>query len=275
MEPLHENRWEQSLEQLARRMEYPPTPDIVADIRPRTTDRDARSSRRPSSVVGRQPRGRPSPVSRRLAWAWIIIALIAAAALAVPQTRAAVMSLFARIGAIDIQIDEAAPAPRPTLAVTAAPGPSGDTVRHSMALFEMGEAVTLDEARRSVDFLLALPPGLGQPDEVYAHPQVDVPAVTLVWRDDGGVALSLTEIGAAGFALKMVAEENVKWVHAGDRDAVWIEGPHTLHLFGHQEDGRLLIESNVLVWTDENVTYRLEGDRTEVEMIAIAESMAE
>ena len=40
------------------------------------------------------------------------------------------------------------------------------------------------------------------------------------------------------------------------------------------EAGSLLIESNVLIWADDEITYRLEGDLSEEEMVEIAESLS-
>ena len=262
MEPRLDNTFDRSLEQIARRFEYPPTPDIAAASRPRTTGDGRRSMLDSPSVV------------RRLSWTVALIALAVAALFAIPQTRAAVLSFFARIGAIDIFIDETAPTPSPT------PGPaepslapSGGAVEHSLALFELGEPVGLDEARRLAEFALAVPAALGEPDEVYAHRNVELPAVTLVWRDEDGAPLSLTEIGIAEFAMKLVGEEGVRHFWVGDRPAVWLTGPHRLQLLGYLESGSLLIESNVLVWADGGVTYRLEGNLTQEEARAIAESL--
>ena len=114
---------------------------------------------------------------------------------------------------------------------------------------------------------------MGEPDEVYAHRNVELPAVTLVWRDEDGAPLSLTEIGIAEFAMKLVGEEGVRHFWVGDRPAVWLTGPHRLQLLGYLESGSLLIESNVLVWADGGVTYRLEGNLTQEEARAIAESL--
>ena len=265
MEPKADTTFEQSIERLARRFEYPATPDVVVATRPPTDD-----GRRPPENSG----GRRSAVGGRLAWALLLIALLGAATLAVPQTRAAVRTLFARIGAIDVFIDETAPTPTtaPTGAsATAIPGP----VEHSLALFELGEPVTLDEARRRVEFEIALPGSLGEPDEVYIHRNVDLPAVTLVWRNEGSAPLSLTQIVAEAFAMKMVAEESVRWIQLDGRDAVWLEGPHRLQLFGETERNSLLIESNVLIWSTVGVTYRLEGELGQAEMVAIAESVVD
>ncbi len=259
MEPTHNTSWERSLENLAQRFEYPETPDIAAGIGQRTTDH------RPQNAAGWW-----SSVGYRLAWVAIGIAVLLVGALAVPQTRAALLSLFARIGAIDIFIDDTAPPvtpddPKPTTAPDL-------TVSHSTALIALGRATTMDEARRLTDFALVVPAALGEPDEVYSHR--DLPATTFVWRGEGGELLSLTEIGIAEFAMKLVGEDGARHVLVGDRPAVWIEGPHTVQLPGYREAGSLLIESNVLIWADDEITYRLEGDLSEEEMVEIAESLS-
>lgn len=258
MEPTHDTTWENSLARLAQRYEYPTTPDIA----------------------GRQPAvaARPPAVRGRLAPALLVIALIIAVLFAIPQTRAAVLSFFARIGAIDIFIDETAPTPLPTTAPQATGAPTAtipETVRHSLALYELGEPVALDEARRLADFDLVVPAALGEPDEVYVHRNIDLPAVTLVWHPAGGVPLSLTEIGVAAFAEKMTRDENVKMTIVNGRPAVWLTGPHRLQLLGNWRENSLNIESNVLIWAAGDVTHRLEGDLSEAEMVAIAESLAE
>ena len=258
MEPTHDTGWEQAVAQMARHFEYPATPDIAAGRR-HTTDHG------PQTTAGRR-----SAVAGRLAWAALLIAVLLVGALAVPQTRAALMSLFARIGAIDIFIDETAPPVTPDdLKPTTAPDL---TVSHSTALIALGQATTMDEARRLSDFPLVVPTALGEPDEVYSH--TGPPATTFVWRGEGDELLSLTEIGIAEFAMKLVGEEGARHIVVGGRPAVWIEGPHTVQLLGYMEAGSLLIASNVLIWADDEVTYRLEGDLSEREMVAIAESLS-
>ena len=261
MERRSNNIFEQALEQMARGLEYPPTPDMAAAVRSRTTDDRRRIERGPWSVV------------RRLSWALLLIALAVAALFAIPQTRAAVLSLFARIGAIDIFIDDIVPPPPPEAPTTLPVAPSGGAVEHALALFELGEPVGLDEARRLTDFAIAVPAALGQPDEVYVHRDAAPPAVTLVWRDEDGTPISLTEIGAEAFATKLVAEEGVIWLKIGGQGAIWLEGPHQLQLLGHLKTNSLLIESNVLIWAADEITYRLEGDLSQLEMVAVAESI--
>ena len=281
MEPRPEMNWEHSLEQLARRFEYPPTPDVAA-VAAAVARRQMPDGRpQPESHV--KSGDHPSSVVRRLTWAFVILALLAAAALAIPQTRAAVLSLFARIGAVDIFIDETVPTATPPAEESGAIGPPptaapptatlAGRVDHSMALFDLGRPVTPEEARQSADFASVLPAALDAPDEAYAHNNVDLPAVTFVWREEDGAPLSLTEIGIGAFAMKMVGEDGVRPVQVGDQPAVWIAGPHMLQLLGYTEATSLLIESNVLIWAAGDVTYRLEGKLTLDEARTIAESV--
>jgi hypothetical protein len=227
-------------------------------------------------------------VIRRLAWAVLIIALVASAALAAPQTRAALLSLFARVGAINIFIEEAEPTLTPTATPTArpttdrpsavvaletaTPRPTFGPAAHSLELFELGEPSSLAEAQQLADFSLTVPTALGEPDEVYVHRGVDLPAVTLVWRGADG-PLSLTEIGVAEFANKFTLELAAEAVIVNGRPAVWLEGPHRLQLLDNWQEDALLIDSNVLIWAADGVTYRLEGGRSAAAMVAIAESL--
>lgn len=276
MSEMHTPAWEQSLEQMARRFDYPPTPEMAAAVRQMTADRRHSGG------------GRPMATGRRLAWALVLLLALAAGLLAVPQTRAALLSFFARVGAIDIFIDETAPTPTtppstPQAAILPPPAADStgsplatsapDPLPHALSLMALGEPVTLAEAERRVRFTPRLPDALGEPDEVYLHRDVDLPAVTLVWRAAGESPLSLTQIGVAEFARKLVAEETVQDVTIGDRPGIWLEGPHTLLLFGDWQPNRLLIASNVLIWVQDGITYRLEGDITLDEARRIAESV--
>jgi hypothetical protein len=253
MEPSKDFDWEASLQEIAQRFDYPPTPDLAA-----ITQHPAAGRRRDLSG----PRA-------RLAWALLVVAFLLMGLLAVPQTRAAVLSIFARVGAIDIFIDEAAPTAQP-----ATLSPDSGSVGHSLVLHQLGRSSTLTEARQIALFPIAVPAELGEPDEVYVHTNIDLPAVTLVWRSAGGSTLSLTEIGMPQFAQKMIYQQ-VQWVTVGDSEAAWLEGPHSLQLLGDWESNHLLIDSNVLIWTAGDMTYRLEGDLEPDEARRIAESLVE
>jgi hypothetical protein len=275
MESIHNDSWERSLEAIAQHFDYPLTPDIAAAIRPRLAG--GRQQKRATP--------RPLVVGYRLAWAALLLVLLAAGLMAVPQTRAAVLSFFARIGAIEIFIDETAPTVVPTVEEesSASPAPAvagstpnlpSDNAAHSLELFELGEPATLDEASRAVGFSPAIPEALGRPDEVYIHDdRQNPPSVTLVWRSDDGSPLSLTQIDAPGFGVKMVSTQGVKSLRVGGVPAVWLKGPHKLQLLDSWQESDLLIASNVLIWELDGLTYRLEGDLTEAEMVSIAESI--
>lgn len=270
MEPTPDTHWEQSLEQVARRFDYPPTPAITGMRRGRIPTVDGRPPTTDSPSGGR-----PSAVGRRrLAWALLVVAFTAAL-LAAPPTRAALLSFFARIGAIDIFIDESAPLAPPPTDVPATSTTVAGSVEHSLALVTLGEPTTPAEAARRLGFAPRVPAALGEPDEVYLHRDVDLPAVTLVWRAPDGAPLSLTQIAVAEFARKMVNEGGVEETTVNSAGAMWLPGPHTLLLFGDMQPNPIPIASNVLIWVGNGYTYRLEGDLTLEEAVAIAESVGE
>lgn len=262
MEQTPDTRWEQALERVARRFDYPPTPPPAAARRPATS----------TPTAG----GRPSPGGHRLAWGLAVLALVALALLAVPPTRAALLSLFARVGAIDIFIDESAPPAPPPTAVPATPPTeaAASSAVHSLALATLGEPATAAEAAQRLGFAPRVPAALGEPDELYLHRDVDLPAVTLVWRGPDGAPLSLTQIAVAEFARKMVSEGGVQETTVNGATAMWLLGPHRLLLFGDGPPNAGLITSNVLIWASDGFTYRLEGDLTLAEARRIAESVA-
>lgn len=267
MESLTDNQWERSLSDVAGRFDYPPTPPLAAAVGRR---------RRAAQPVAR----RPAATGRRLAWGLAVLVLVALALLAVPQTRAALLSFFARVGAIEIFIDEAAPTAEPTAVPTPAPPPTTEpstasttAVGHSLALAALGEPTTLVDAAQRIGFTPRIPAALGEPDEVYLHRDVDLPAVTLVWRGPDGAPLSLTQIAIAEFARKMVSQGGVRETTVNGAVAMWLSGPHMLLLFGDGPSNPIPITSNVLIWAGDGYTYRLEGELTLEEAVAIAESL--
>ncbi|WP_374685509.1 hypothetical protein [Promineifilum sp.] len=291
-------QWERSLEQLARRFDYPATPDVAAVVLNRIADSGRRATDDRRQAAGR----RPLAAGRgRLVWTLLALALIMTGLLAVPQTRAAILSLVTRIGAITIFTDETAPTALPSTALPPTPQPSpppaaapagqlplipstatpvatlaaspSPPVAHSLELFQLGEPVTLDEARQSAPFAPVEPAALGAPDEVYIHRNVDLPALTLVWRKADDALLSLTQIGVPEFASKLIHDEGVTFTFVGEWPAVWLEGPHMLQLLGNWQANSLLIDSNVLIWADGEITYRLEGAFDLAEARRIAESI--
>jgi hypothetical protein len=175
---------EEQIQAIAATFPYPPTPDIASGVRRRLAARQ-------------QPKTRL--VSRRLAWALVVLLLLLAGSLAVPQVRAAVLRIF-RAGAITIFVPEE---PEETAVPTATPisratptTPAQATRAQDVLLAPAGE-MTLTEVRTRTTKELYIPEGWGPPDRVY-HQTHDWPGVVIfVWLEPGSeenVRLSLFQI---------------------------------------------------------------------------------
>jgi hypothetical protein len=267
----------QSTEQLegqlraaALTLSYPPTPDIAGAVRRRL-------------AAQRRTRQR----SLRLALG-LLAALLAL--MAVPQVRAAVARAI-QIGAIRIIFEEPTSLPAPTTPAaapvpTATPAPAIITATPIASLLDLAGETSLEEARQRVSYqikLPAYPEELGPPERVFVQRVDRQMMVVLVWLDPeqpGGIRMSLSIIQSdmpleKSFAVKtgvtILQEANV-----GSRRAIWVQGPHFLQIRqGNSTDYtlRYLVEGNVLIWTDGELTYRLESGLTLAEAIRVAESV--
>jgi hypothetical protein len=273
--------WEARLRATARTFPYPPTPDIAGAARSRL---DAESAR-------------PVRLRPRLAWAVIAVLLILGGLLAVPQVRAAVVQ-FLQIGAIRIFLAEPTPTMTPTLTPSPSPLPPAVVTSSSISteepptatpqptptplssVLDLAGETTLAEAQAQVGFPIHLPtypPDLGPPERVFLQ-DLGGPVVVLVWLDPeqpDRVRLSLHQLGPGTFGQKFeppVVRETT--VHG--KPAVWTEGPYLLQFQrGGQTvyDTRRLVTGHVLVWVEEDITYRLETDLSLEEAVQIAESL--
>jgi len=255
---------EQQIQQIAATFSYPPTPDIAAVVRHRL-----------KAATNQAPWYR----SPRLAWAVVLLLVVLAGTMAVPQVRAAVLRIF-RAGAITIFVPEATATAVPPTATTptqlsalqtATPQP---LVAQDVLLGLAGET-TVAEVQRQLDRPLFMPEGWPLPDRVY-YQDHDWPAVVIfVWLEAGSadeVHLALYQINAPTFAYKQA--EVVQATTLNGREAFWIEGGHWLQL----QDGRvqpwLFVEGNVLIWWAEGgITFRLESGLSLVEAKQLAESL--
>jgi hypothetical protein len=213
-----------------------------------------------------------------------MVLLILGGLLAVPQVRAALVE-YLQIGAVRIFLVEptatATPPPAtvsPAKPATATPPPSPTPLA---SLLDFAGATTLAEAQAQVDFpirLPAYPADLGEPNRVFLQ-DMGGPIVILIWtRPDqpDQVRLSLHMVGPGAFVGKgppVTLEETT----VNGQPAYWTEGPYLLKIRRNdqiQEDMRRLIEGHVLIWTEDNITYRLETDSSLAEAVRIAESLA-
>src|SRR5215218_9620226 len=230
---------ERALTDLAASLELPPTPDLAAAV-------SARLERAPAPA---RPAGR-----RRWAWRWLgglggwrrlavaglaVLLLAAAVLVASPPTREAVAR---RLGLRGIGVELGGPPP-PTVTTT----PGG---RLELGL---GDRVTLEEARRRVDWPVLVPAaGLGQPDAVYVNEAVPSGGrVDLVYRARPGLPASpFTDVGllitefqgqpTPEFLKKVTTMGVVEQVTVGGESGYWFSGEP--HFFTYQDAAGTLRE---------------------------------
>jgi hypothetical protein len=261
---------------------YPPAPDVVTDVVAAVRRRLA--EQQPTATTGYR-RGRLRPV-------WVIAALLVAclALLAVPQVRAGLVS-WLQIGAVRVFVGE--PTASPTAATTGtplalvpAPVATSDLPAQTETMTPMSArevilslagATTLAEAQAEAAYPLLLPsypPDLGRPDHVFRQRQNMGDTIIMIWLEPdrpNEVRLALYQIHVPDYVIKyhnLIEETTVN-----GRRAIWFEGGHLLQLVDGRSSQQLFVEGNVLLWTDGDVTYRLESHLSLAEALAIAESL--
>lgn len=248
------DRFENRLKELAGEFSYPTTPPIARE------------------VIGRIRK--PARPSRKLAWALVILLLAFASLMAVPTVRAAVIE-FIQIGVVYIfPSNEAQPAetPEPKTTVTVVP----------TSLIPFLESIsgetTLTEARRIADYPIALPTypiDLGEPDRVFVQDTGEAMTI-LLWNDEANpeqVKMSLHLIPPGSWVLKKANPEIIEMTSVNGQQAVWTTGPYPLIMNNRDIQFTRLIEGHVLIWTEDDLTYRLETNLSMEEAIKIAESL--
>lgn len=232
---------EQRLTELGGAIAFPPTPELTV----------------PAVVHARSRR------PRRLVRIALVLAVLLAAGLSVlavsPGARSALRDLIGLGGVSLVRVDEL---PRPG----APPG------------YMPGRAVTLDEARRAVDYELRLPEvGADRlPREVLLDDHVAGGAVSFVWCCEPSLLLTqFLGTSSIDYVQKLaVPATRVEETSVGGRAGYWIEGGrHTVAFIdssGTFHDTPSRIAGNVLLWRDGAVTLRLEGRISKAEALAIA-----
>jgi hypothetical protein len=250
---------EARLGDLAAAYAYPPTPDIAAHERRRVAAGQSVAAQPPT------PSFRPA---RLLAGAVAAALLLFAVALLVPQTRAALLTFF-DVGAIRILADE-----QPATAVS----------RSGRRLVDLAGETTLADVSTNVTFdvlLPAYPADLGSPDLVYLQQveaaEFDEQVVILTWLDPAApdeTRLSLYQIAVPFYGIKQATLEVIRETRVNGQPAFWVEGPHRLQRQDGDYQEWFFVPGNVLIWTDGQMTYRLESGLSLEEAIRIAESLA-
>ncbi len=237
---------EQQIITLARTLAYPPTPDVVQSIRQQEAKR---------------PRPRTFPLRRAAALALVVV-ILCVSLWAVPQVRAAIAEWW-QMGAVRIFPIQSTPSP------TGTPLPTPD-------LSALGSPMTLTEAQAEDNFPILSSPDLGPPEVVYVRQDHEPAVVSLVWFDAAApeqIKAMLWQISQPLYASKWIFVDQMQDTQVHGLPAFGVTGPHYLQLLNSTASPPRLVTNTVLIWTDDSMTYRLEGDFTLEEAVRLAESL--
>jgi hypothetical protein len=216
----------------------------------------------------------PRRSGRRLPGRWwmpLAAMVLLALLLVVPQARAEIQSLI-RIGAVRIGLvpqPHATPVPGATPTTTPLPSP-----------LDLAGATTLAQARAQAGIPILLPtypPNLGPPRYVFLQ-DLGGPMVALVWVDParpGSVRLALFELSNSIYVYKSGAQVVAQTTVDG-QPALWTDGPYIVQVLvnGQVVQGtRRMVTGHALIWTANDITYRLETDQPLDQAVRIAASL--
>jgi hypothetical protein len=266
MSELERELFEQRLISIANRLDYPRTPDIAAAVMTRL---------RPST--------RPRFISRKLAWSLTILIVLFSSLMLIPPVRAAIIE-FIQIGIVRIF-------PRPTelpidtinTATFQAITPMTATASFPSAtlipsLIRIAGETTLAGAQQRVNYSILLPtypPDLGQPDYVFVQ-DAEGEMTILVWLDPQQpeqVLMSLHFVPSGSWAIDKAEPKVIEETDVNGQRAIWATGPYPLRLYNGDLDLTRLIDGQVLMWVEGDITYRLETGLPLEEALKIAESL--
>ena len=254
-------------------LEYPRTPDITGPVMRRI------------AVAGKgrggRGEGRQGWVSRRMAWALMLVVVLCSSLMVIPPARAAILE-FIQIGVVRIFPAEPTPltAPQPessTVApVTATAAPTAQPL--IPILEKLAGEMTLEEAQRNVDYpilLPAYPPDLGSPDRVFVQ-DADGAMTILVWIDPqkpDEVLMSLHFLPSGSWAVKKIEPTRIQETEVNGQRAIWAIGPYPVRYSNGDIDFTRLVDGHVLIWAQGDVTFRLETRLSLEEAVRVAESL--
>src|SRR5687768_675238 len=263
MNELEQELFEKRLISISKGLDYPRTPDIAYSV-----------------MTHLRPSTRPRFLSRRLAWSLTILLILFSSLMLIPPARAAIIE-FIQIGVVRIFGSPATPPveeiPSTVAPITATPGPTLPAL--IPILEDIAGEMTLEEAQQTLDFPILLPsypPDLGDPDRIFVQDAEGKMAI-LVWVDlrqqSEQILMSLHFIPRGSWAIDKAEPAVIQETSVNGQRAIWAVGPYPLRLYNGDLQFRRLIDGHVLIWEEENITYRLETDLPLEEAIKIAESL--
>ena len=263
---MSELDFENQMHSIAKKMNYPRTPDIAGRVM--------------SRIV---PVTKPRFFSRRVAWSLTLIVVLLFSLMLIPPVRAAVIE-FIQIGIVRIFPRPTEPpieipltaTPRSLAPVTATPYLDSSTLLFNLS--RLAGETTLANAQRLARYPISLPSypaDLGEPDHVFVQ-DADGAMTILVWLDPQNsekVLLSLHIVPEGSWAIHKSEPVTIQETLVNGQRAVWAVGPYPLRYSNGDIEFTRLIDGFVLIWAEGDITYRLETAFPMDEAIGIAESL--
>ena len=276
MTELQQELFEKQLVSIAKGLDYPRTPDIAGSVMQRLQGFPS------PRVSGDWGAGRPGFVSRKLAWSLTAFLVLFLSLMLIPPARAAILE-FIQIGIVRIfraEPTQVTP-PQQQFPSTLMPGTATPALT-SQPLIPILEWLagerSLESARALVDYPILLPsypPELGQPDRVFVQ-DADGDLTILLWIDPEHptqVQMSLHMIPPGSWAVEKMDPVLVQETTVNGERAIWAIGPYPIRFSNGDLDFVRLVDGHVLIWTDGEITYRLETELDLDEAIKVAESL--
>lgn len=269
MDDLQQELFEKQISAIAGQLDYPRTPDVAGAVMKRLR------------VKGKGERGKGRLVSRRFAWSLMVIVMLISSLMLIPPARAAILE-FIQIGIVRIFRAEPAPVsppqqiPATMIPVTATPEVT--PVPLIPILEDLAGERSLEGAQALVEYSIQLPsypPDLGEPDRVFVQ-EAEGDMTILVWinpQEPDQIQMSLHLIPPGSWAVEKMAPAFVEETTVDGQRAIWAMGPYPVRFSNGDLDFVHLVDGHVLIWTDGELTYRLESDLSLEEAIRVAESL--
>lgn len=190
----------------------------------------------------------------KLAWQYValILLLFGLSSLGIPDIRAAVLE-FLQIGAVTIYLE------------------GKNEAGELLNLADVSGETTLTDAQNQANFVLLLPPN-DLPDRIFVQ---DGDLVIFVWIQGNNIEKALYQTVNNSWRLTKIPGEIIE-TEVGDNQGYWASSGVMVQF---SKDGIIqtewthFVDSNVLGWEQDGITFRLETDLSLDEARALAESL--